>query len=429
MTRFLNNTVLNLTAACCAMFLAQSASAEEHPYRIAVVTFLSGPASGPFGVPARNAAELLAARLNDGALPSPYAAKGIGGRPVELHFIDEAGGTTKQVEQFRLLEQQHEYDAVVGYISSGDCLAIAPVAEELKQLTVFSDCGTPRIFEDAAYHYVFRTGSHSTMDAVGAAYYVLDKYPRISSYAGINQNYAFGQDAWADFTAAMHALKPDATIATSQMPKPGAGQYGTEISALLAANADLVQSSFWGGDLEAFVLQAASRDLAKKSPLLLISGEHIVAHLADQIPDGTIVGARGTHGLFAPNTALSRWFAAAYTERHKEAPTYVSYKMAQAFLGLKTAYEKAAKAHADPDREAVIAAFENETWETPSGTVRMGLGKGHQALTGVAYGTVAHRDGKIVLNDVRYYPPEKVNPPEGVKSIDWIAATLKPIAK
>ncbi|HVY05397.1 MAG TPA: ABC transporter substrate-binding protein [Burkholderiales bacterium] len=413
-------------AACCALFAQAAVASDARPYRIALVTFLSGPASGPFGVPARNAAELLVSALNDGAVPAPYAAKGFGGRPIEIHVVDEAGGATKQVEQFRLLEQQHEFDAVVGYISSGDCLAVAPVAEELKQLTVFSDCGTPRIFEDASYRYVFRTGSHSTMDAVGAAYYVLGKYPHLASYAGINQNYAFGQDAWADFTAAMHGLRPDAAIATSQMPKPGAGQYGTEISALLASNAELVQSSFWGGDLEAFVLQAASRDLAKKSPLLLISGEHVAQHLADQIPDGTIIGGRGTHGMFAPDNALNRWFSAAYSAKHKSAPTYVSYKMAQALLGLKSAYEKAAKAGGEPDREAVIAAFENLAWETPSGTDRLMLGKGHQAVQGVAYGTVAHRDGKIVLKDVRYFAPEKVNPPEGVKSIDWISSALKP---
>jgi branched-chain amino acid transport system substrate-binding protein len=267
------------------------------------------------------------------------------------------------------------------------------------------------------------------MDAVGAAFYVLDKYPRLASYAGINQNYAFGQDAWADFTAAMHALKPDAAIATSQMPKPGAGQYGTEISALLASNADLIHSSFWGGDLEAFVLQAASRDLARKSPLLLISGEHVAQRLADRIPDGTIIGARGTHGMFAPDSALNRWFAAAYSAKHKVAPTYVSYKMAQALLGLKAAYEKAARAGREPDREAVVAAFENLSWETPSGKATMELGKGHQAVSGVAYATVAHRDGRIVLNDIRYYPPEKVNPPEGVKSIDWIATALKPAAR
>ena len=59
--------------------------------------------------------------------------------------------------EYRDLVERQKVDVVIGYISSGDCLAVAPVAEELKKLTIFFDCGTPRIFEDAAYKYVFRT--------------------------------------------------------------------------------------------------------------------------------------------------------------------------------------------------------------------------------------------------------------------------------
>ena len=35
----------------------------------------------------------------------------------------------------------------MGYISSGDCLAIPAVAEELKQLTILIDCGTPEFLK------------------------------------------------------------------------------------------------------------------------------------------------------------------------------------------------------------------------------------------------------------------------------------------
>ena len=38
--------------------------------------------------------------------------------------------------------QRQKVDVVMGYISSGDCLAIPSVADELKQLTVLIDCGT-----------------------------------------------------------------------------------------------------------------------------------------------------------------------------------------------------------------------------------------------------------------------------------------------
>ncbi|MGZ9083761.1 MAG: ABC transporter substrate-binding protein, partial [Rhodoplanes sp.] len=72
--------------------------------------------------------------------------KGVNGAPIETVIVDEAGGTTKQVTEYRNLVQRQNVDAVIGYISSGDCLAIAPLADELKKITIFFDCGTPRVF-------------------------------------------------------------------------------------------------------------------------------------------------------------------------------------------------------------------------------------------------------------------------------------------
>ena len=64
------------------------------------------------------------------------------------------------------------------------------MAEELKKLTVYAVCGTPRIFEESKPQYVFRTMSHATSDNVAAAYYVKEHFPKIKSYTAINQNYA-----------------------------------------------------------------------------------------------------------------------------------------------------------------------------------------------------------------------------------------------
>ena len=117
-------------------------------YKLGLVTFLSGGAAGPFGVPAQNAANLVLETLNEGALPAPYNVKGINGRTIKPIYVDEAGGATKQSSEYRNLVERQGVDAVVGYISSGDCLAVPAVAEELKTLTVLLDCGTPRVFED-----------------------------------------------------------------------------------------------------------------------------------------------------------------------------------------------------------------------------------------------------------------------------------------
>lgn len=407
---------------------AQPAQPAPTPYKLGIVTFLSGAAAGPFGVPARNAAELLIEALNAGKLPAPYDKKGINGSPIETVIVDEAGGTTKQVTEYRNLVQRQNVDAVIGYISSGDCLAIAPLADELKKITIFFDCGTPRVFEDANYKYLFRTGATATMDNVAAARYLLKNNPATKNISGINQNYAWGQDSWNDFKASMEALKPDVKITTEQFPKLLAGQYGAEISALLVDKPDVVHSSFWGGDMEALVLQGKARGIFEDRNVVLTCGETAMFRLASQIPNGAVLGGRGPHGVFAPDNALNRWFRAAYTERYGTPPTYPSYKMVQAILGLKAATEKAAGGKpGQPSEEAVIAAFEGLSFETPSGTVDMKLGKGHQAVQSTAYGRfkLDPATGQPTMTDVTTYAAECVNPPDGVKSEDWIKGGFK----
>jgi len=56
--------------------------------------------------------------------------------------------------------------------------------------------------------------------------------------------------------------------------------------------------------------------------------------------------------------------------------------MAQAILGVKAAWEKAQAANGGkrPSTEQVAAALEQLTYEGPGGTVKMSLGKGHQAV-------------------------------------------------
>jgi branched-chain amino acid transport system substrate-binding protein len=438
-------TAMAIAAAIgCA---ATSAMAQDKPIRIGVVTFLSGPAAGPFGVPAKIAAEAIVDSLNAGKAPAPYNIKGFSGSPIELVIIDEAGGATKQVTELRNLVERQNVDFVVGYISSGDCLAVAPVAEELKRITVLFDCGTPRVFEEASYKYVFRTRSHATMDAVAGALYLLENQPGVKNYGGINQNYAWGQDSWADFTAVMAVLRPAAPVTTSQMPKFGAGQYGPEISALLQSNSDVIHSSLWGGDLEAFMLQANPRGLFARSRLVLVAGEPYLHRLAGNMPDGTVVGARGPNGVFAPKSALNDWLRAIYKERAGSDPNYPAYSVALAFLGLKAAYEKARlaaiqaavpmgaakavkeemeRAYGRPSDEEIIKAFEYLTFDSPAGPVMMKLGKGHQAVTGTAYGSTRTVGGQVAIGNIKYYPLERVQPPEGVKSLEWIKGGMKP---
>lgn len=407
-------------ALVAGVALSGPVHAQDKEIKIGFAMFLSGAAAGPFGVPARNAAELVVEALNKGEFPAPYDSVGINGAKISTVFADEASGEV--VADYRKMVQKDEVDLVIGYISSGNCKAVAPVAEEIKRLTLFFDCGTPQVFEDVVTdpHYLFRTGAHATLDSVGAARYLLGVNPDLESIAGINQNYAWGQDSWRDFTAAVEALKPGVEVTTEQFPKIFAGQYGSEISALLTNPADAVHSSFWGGDMEAFVLQGAARGLFARTDVILTTGESAMHRLGNQMPEGTILGARGPHGVFAPDGPMKAWLEKAYMDRYGVRATYPSYKMAQAILAAKAAYEKAADGDAMPDQEAVIAALEGLEWETPSGTVRMAIANGHQAVQGTAYGRFKYQNGEATVVDVKHFEAECVMPPNDMDGLEWI---------
>ncbi|MDF1670240.1 MAG: ABC transporter substrate-binding protein [Roseovarius sp.] len=418
---FKNTTSLFAAAAIGIMgtlALPTDANAEDKKVKVGFVTFLSGGAAGPFGVPARNAAELMIQSINAGSIPAPYNTAGVGGAMIDPIFVDE-NSKQKNADYLKLVEKDG-VDMVVGYISSGSCKAIAPEAEKAQKLTILFDCGTPQIFEEIVTDpkYTFRTGGHATMDNVAAARYLAQTGASAQNVAGINQNYAWGQDSWRDFSASIAQINKGSAVATEQFPKIYAGQYGAEISALLTSKPDVVHSSFWGGDMEAFIIQGSARGVFERSKVVLTTGETAMHRLGAQMPDGTILGARGPHGDLAPESALNTWFRKAYFDRFGTLPTYPSYKMAQALLGVKTAADKAGST----DQDAVIGALKGLEWEGPSGKVSMALANGHQAIQDTAYGTYKYdKDaGKATLVDVVRFKAECVNPPAGVNSIDWI---------
>ncbi|MBP1448756.1 MAG: ABC transporter substrate-binding protein [Thermoproteus sp.] len=384
--------------------------------KIGFVTFLSGPAAAPFGIPAKNGALAIADYIN--------RTGGILGAKVVLDIRDEAGGPNQMVSLYRDVAQTD--DVYVGLISSADCLAVAPVAEELKStLTIFFDCATQQLVDKNMMKYVtFRTGSSTTMDVAAAVQYILEKAPDIKTVAGLNQDYAYGRDNWNDFINILQAVKPDVQILDSLFTPLFTSDYSAQIAKLKGYKPDLFMTSLWGGDLVNFLQQALATGFFNSVKYaVFIRGEAGLPALGSAMPDGLFIQAPNYFLLPDPRFyQLNADFINLYKSIAGSYPIYPAYHAANAIMAVKFAYEAAAAVYGVqwPDLSQVIKVFERLAFLTPYGWISMR--PNHQAAKGVVMGTTqsSPKFAFKILSDKRFYPAAEITPPTGMTSSDWI---------
>lgn len=407
-------------AAVALLALAMPAAAQsDKPSEVGfgVFTFTSGPAAA-YGMPGRNAAELVIEQIN--------AAGGIGGVKIKPTYVDEGQGTEGVVAEFRRLAADQNNQVMVAALSSGNCLALAPVAEQLKMPTFMWNCDTHQLFLKDKYKYVFRTNSSTVPEFVASALYLLSVKPDVKRIAIINPDYAFGRDAAAIFTAAMKALKPDVEVVAELFPKLGSPSYNTEISRLVTAQPDVIFSNLWGADLENFVRQAAPRELFTRSKVILALGESILQRVGTLLPDGVIVGVIGDGWWLSPDSQKNpqtKEFVETYRKRFNEYPVFPAFKMANTINAVKVVYDKALAETKGkwPTRDDLVAAAKNLKTETLTGTIE--LRDDNDGLVDQVIGMTTKDPGHPfpIMGDMVRYPASLVTPPVGVDPLAWIA--------
>lgn len=404
-----------MTLACTVALSTGVAHAQtEKTVRIGVSTFLSG-AGAVFGVPARDAAELIAADINRNG--------GIKGAQLKLTFIDENQGVDNVVIEYKRLVESGQVDAMVIGLSSSICLAVAPVAEQLKMPTLFWDCGTARLFEENRYEYVYRSGDYTPANNVAAALYMLKDMPNIKTIAGINQDYAFGRDNWAAFKQAVQTMRPDVKFVAELFPKLGTADYSTEISRLSALRPDVVFTTLWGGDMNTFTKQGSSRALFKTSRLVTPNGQSSLEQLGKTFPENAIVGMRGDSWAFDPSMSQNAEHAAfvkAFQAKTGAYPSFPAFHMAQALAAVRKSLDTRWDGDAASVREAVLKGWHGLTLDDYTG--KLHIREDHQAMEGQLYGVSAIQAGQpfLTLKRLVVVPAELVSPPVGMTTEAWL---------
>ena len=419
MTRFKPIATALLLAAAIGSASAQTNKPAEIGFGI--FTFTSGPAAA-YGMPGRNAAELVINQIN--------ASGGIGGVPIKPIYVDEGQGTDGVIAEFRRLASDNTNQAMIAALSSANCLALAPVAEQLQMPTFMWNCDTHQLFLKDKYKYVYRTNSSTVPEFIASALYLLSVDPKFKKVAIINPDYAFGRDAGLIFKETLKALKPDVEIVAELYPKLGSPSYNTEISRLVSAQPDVIFSNFWGADLENFVRQAAPRELFTRSKVILALGESVLQRVGTQLPEGVIIGVIGDGYWLSPDAqrkAQTKAFVEAYHKKFNEYPVFPSFKMANTLYAVKAVYEKAIAANKGrwPTRDDLVAAAKNLKVDTLTGT--LSLREDNDGLVDQIVG-VTKKDPAYpfpVMGAMVRYPASAVTPPVGTDPIAWIKG-LKP---
>ncbi|WFU74856.1 ABC transporter substrate-binding protein [Bradyrhizobium sp. CB2312] len=400
-------------------------AAQEKPSSVGlgIFTFTSGPAAA-FGMPGKNAADLMIEQIN--------AQGGIAGVPVSATYVDEGQGTQGVIAEYRRLAGDAKNQVLIAALSSANCLALAPLAEQLEVPTVAWNCDTHQLLIDGKSKHMFRPNGNTVPEFVAYALYVLERKPNMKTVAIINPDYAFGHDAAKIFTAALKALKPDVEIVAELYPKLGSPNYQTEISRLTTARPDVVFSNLWGADLENFVRQAAPRGLFTSSQVILAVGETVLQRVP--LPDGVIVGVLGDGWWMSPDAKANPEaikFAEAYKSRFGEYPVSPSIKMANTLVYMKDAYKAAMLKNGGrwPTRAELASAMQGSKVATLTGTVQTRADNDGlvDQIVGVTMKTPAQPFP--VIGDMVRYKGDSVMPQVGQDPLAWISTLTPEFAK
>ena len=404
-----------LLAAICAPATAQTSKPAE--IGLGIFTFTSGPGAA-YGMPGRNAADVVISQIN--------ASGGIGGVPIKPIYVDEGQGTDAVIAEFRKLASDSNNQVMIAALSSANCLALAPIAEQLQTPTFMWNCDTHQLFLKDRYKYVYRSNSSTVPEFVADALYLLAVKPDVKTIAIIDPDYAFGRDAGLIFKQTLKTLKPDVEIVVELYPKLGSPSFNTEISRLVAAKPDVIFSNFWGADLENFVRQAAPRELFTSSQVILALGKSVLQRVGNLLPDGVIIGVIGD-GWWMSSTAQAKaqtkTFIEDYRKRFNEYPVFPSFKMANTLYVVKAVYEKALAANKGrwPTRDELVAAAKGLKTDTLTGT--LALREDNDGLVDQIVGMTQKSSSypfPIIGKMVRY-PANLVTPPVGTDPIAWIS--------
>lgn len=365
----------------------------KKPIKIGVLASMTGPLEA-YGKQSVQGFELGLDYATDGT-------REINGQKIEFVVEDTETKPEVAIQKATKLLEEDEVDFLVGSSSSGDTLAVLPLAEEYEKIMVVEPAVADSITGSEFNKYIFRTARNSSQDAVAGAAAIADKGVKIATFA---PDSSFGQDGIAAFKEA--ALDLGAEIVHEEYADPAATDFTSNIQKIIEAKPDYL-FVVWAGANSPWN-QISDMKVQEKG-IKISTGAPDIAALSTM---NALVGMEGFtvyyHDL--PQNDVNKWLVEEHKKRFDGAvPDLFTPGGMSAAIAIVEAIKKT---EGNTEAETLIEAMEGMSFETPKGKMTF-RPEDHQALQSLYAIRLEKKDGVDypVPVLIRELTPEETAPP------------------
>lgn len=332
-----------------------------------------------------------------------YATGGtmeVNGKKIEVVYEDTETKPEVAVQKATKLLEDDKVDFLVGSSSSGDTLAVLPLAEEYEKIMVVEPAVADSITGAEFNEYIFRTGRNSSQDAYAAAAAIAGKGVKIATFA---PDYSFGWDGVNAFKSA--AEKLGAEIVLEEYADPAATDFTSNLQKVIDAKPDYL-FVVWAGANSPWN-QIADLKIQEKGIKISTGAPDIIA-LKFMNP---LIGMEGFSVYYhtLPQNDVNKWLVEEHQKRFNEVPDLFTPGGMTAAISIVEALKKS---EGDADAKKLIGIMEGMSFETPKGTMTF-REEDHQALQSMYSIRLEKQEGVDypVPVLIRELSPEETAPP------------------
>lgn len=352
---------LAMVASACGSSGDSGGSDGNGPIKLGAIVTTSGSLA-QIGQSHQAGAELAVKQIND--------AGGVLGRKLQLDVKDEQVNPSASVQAARAFIGSGT-KLLFGLTTDSDCLAVAPIVEQLGGVLVGTSCQSNLLETTKFVPSFFEIAPNNYMLAKATAALAAQKFPSVKDWDSVAPDYEYGHEVTKSFQEDLSGLSDGVKYRKQVYVPLTETQFNSHITSLLSG---LPGDSAKSNGLMMATFGATTIGLAKQGKSFDMFNKYAtVINLGGSTPTAEALGADTPPMYFvydyydgAYDNATNTKFVSGFGEANDGAkPNAWSYEGYTAVLAYKAAIEKAKSA--DPDK--VKAAMAGMTFDTPKGSL------------------------------------------------------------